>query len=178
MGKRATLFLVFMLGVSLTVGVYETRRLMRNTARALQVASSQVQGENPNAAAQQARRQALRQALEEENGPNALARMKERRDPRTALRSDPSKRSLQARQRFLSQLSPEEIEELKARKKARRDRRRVQREGEGAVPPNPADPGAAAGAEPVGEGPEAPVDTGLFDLARPDEAIQEPEDGG
>lgn len=121
MKTRWTHLLTFLIGVTLTVGVYESRRMLRNTTRALSVASGQMGGESQS----NAKRQALLQALEKERGTEALSALKDRRDDRKGTRTQAGRAASDAkarttRTRTVRTLTPQQVRDIKERRRARR----------------------------------------------------------
>lgn len=121
MKTRWTHLLTFLIGVTLTVGVYESRRMLRNTTRALSVASGQMGGESQS----NAKRQALLQALEKERGTEALSALKDRRDDRKGARPQAGRAGGEAkarttRTRTVRTLTPQQVRDIKERRRARR----------------------------------------------------------
>ena len=121
MKTRWTHVLAFLVGITLTVGVYEARRLLRNTSRALSVASGQMVGE----AQANSKRQALLEALEKERGAEALSALKERRDDRKSgrtqgARTAPDAKARSTRSRTARTLTPQQVRDIKDRRRQRR----------------------------------------------------------
>ena len=141
MSKYAGYALALFVGITLTVGFYEGRRLVNNTQKAWAAAQSQVTGKDANT---NSRRKALIQALEDEKGPEHVAQLKEHRQAKnarpptgTATKVRPMTpgqnqgvRSVQkSRKSAYKDLTPEQKADIRDRRKARRDRIRVEHAG-------------------------------------------------
>lgn len=165
MQTRWTHVLAFLVGITLTVGIYEARRLVRNTSRALSVASGQMVGE----AQANSKRQALLEALEKERGAEALSALKERRDDRKSGRTQGSRTSSDAkarstRTRTTRSLTPQQIRDIKDRRRQRRkaledgeEVPRVKRATEAAA----SEEARASGDAPIEDPPEEILDTAI-----------------
>jgi len=160
------------LGVTLTMGFYEGRRLVRNTAKAWTAAQSQVSGKDANT---NTRRKALIKALEDEKGAEHVAQLRENRQapnhPSNA--QQPARQLTPAQNRgaknvmrgrgkgAYKELSDEQRDVIRDRRKRRRERLRDQhgsanpnkREGANGAQP---DDGVEEGFE--GRGDEPPLE--------------------
>lgn len=124
LSSRVGQVIALCLGVSLTVGFYEGRRMVMNTSRALSVASTQLSGVNP-AAAQ--KREAVLSAIAEKGGDAAVAKAREERVQAIARRAEQRGTSvdrqraerLAARLEAWEDLSPEARAAAKERRQAR-----------------------------------------------------------
>jgi len=127
MSKYAGHFLALFLGITLTAGFYEGRRLVRNTTKAWTAAKTQVSGKEapPNA-----RRQALLKALEEEKGTEHVSQLRQQTRPRDDVRGRVAPNSqlrgarsvTQQRKTSLKDLPPQQREAIRERRRRRRDR--------------------------------------------------------
>jgi hypothetical protein len=127
MSKYTGHILALFLGVTLTAGFYEGRRLIRNTTKAWTAAKTQVSGKEapPNA-----RRQALLKALEEEKGSDHVSQLRQQRSPRDEVRVRVGTNSqlrgarnvVQQRKTSLKDLPPQQREAIRERRRRRRDR--------------------------------------------------------
>lgn len=120
--------LTFFLGVFLTVGVYEGLRLVQNARNALNVASNQMQGSDasPPETRALARPADRTRTVQRDAIPRQAARPPEGFEPGAARAK--ATRSLSERRQILkdklAEMTPEEREELAAKRAARKDRQR------------------------------------------------------
>jgi len=148
--------LAFVAGMLLTIGVYEARRLVRNTARAVNVAQGQLTGEPVVPPAQEHRREALSKKVEE--NPDAARRLalqlaKQAREADGGLMAARQKRLEERREKIkaaLAKMTPEQIEELKRRRAQWRARNG--RGPRGSIQPNQVSPLPAEGRHTPPEG--------------------------
>ena len=129
MRRPWTHLLAFLVGIALTVGLYESRRLLRNTARVYTVAQGQISGEPTAPPGQSARRQTLIEKVEEnpEAARRLAAALEARADgqtelSRTAERADEGKRLKGLKRAALQGLSNEELKAIWERRQARKER--------------------------------------------------------
>ncbi len=131
--QRAGPWLFFLLGVTLTVGFYEGRRMVWNTMKAIEVVSSDW-GEEEGADARRPRseeRRDRRRAGEEDpvDGRSADRKRPQAREKRGKKNTNPGREKLRERlKRAVQDLSPEEREMLKEEVLERRAERRAERE--------------------------------------------------
>ncbi len=135
MSKYLGHLLALFVGITLTVGVYEGSRLYRNTAKAWAAAQSQVTGKDTT---NNARRQALIKALEEEKGAEHVAQLKKQRTQKGAQKPETKQKLRQltpgqsravrgvgqgaARKQASKDLTPAQRDVIRQKRKRRRDR--------------------------------------------------------
>jgi len=128
MSKYTGHFLALLFGITMTVGFYEGRRLIRNTSKAWAAAQTQVSGKEGNT---NARRQALLKALEEEKGAGRVEELRQQRGERdetarvrqvtpNQLRS--VRGVVQGRKTSLKDMPAAQREVIRERRKRRRER--------------------------------------------------------
>jgi hypothetical protein len=121
MQKSWTHLLAFVVGIALTVGLYESRRLFRNTAWVLTVASGQISGEP----AEPMMRQALIERVEEnpEAARRLAAALEARADGQPEQPRKPAQKVLQ--RAAAAGLTKEDLKAMWERRQARRKAKRA-----------------------------------------------------